>query len=96
MDALLLGASPNSLSAARSLGRAGLRVVIARGKGAAETVDSQLLKLELVGLDRPGIIRDISRVLAEAKGIFIAPAGNAYEYLERQRAQTTSGERNDE
>jgi D-aspartate ligase len=29
MDALLLGASPNSLSAARSLGRAGLRVVIA-------------------------------------------------------------------
>lgn len=30
------------------------------------------------------------RVLAEAKGIFIAPAGNAYEYLERQRAQTTA------
>ncbi len=29
MDALILGASPNSLSAARSLGRAGLRVVIA-------------------------------------------------------------------
>jgi glycine cleavage system regulatory protein len=44
----------------------GLRVVIARGKGATESVDSQLLKLELVGLDRPGIIRDISRVLAEA------------------------------
>ena len=45
----------------------GLRVVIARGKGAVETADSHLLKLELVGLDRPGIIRDISRVLAEAK-----------------------------
>ncbi len=30
------------------------------------------------------------RVLAEAKGIFIAPSGNAYEYLERQREQTAS------
>ena len=29
MDALILRASPNSLSAARSLGRAGLQVVIA-------------------------------------------------------------------
>ena len=29
MDVLILGASPNSLSAARSLGRAGLRVVVA-------------------------------------------------------------------
>jgi glycine cleavage system regulatory protein len=45
----------------------GLRVVIARGKGASERGDSHLLKLELVGLDRPGIIRDISRVLAECR-----------------------------
>ena len=29
MDALLLGASPNSLSVARSLGRTGLRVAVA-------------------------------------------------------------------
>ena len=45
----------------------GLRVVIARGKGEPEPADSHLLKLELLGLDRPGIIRDISRALAECK-----------------------------
>ncbi len=44
-----------------------LRVVIARGVGVAARVDSHLLKLELLGLDRPGIIRDISRVLADCK-----------------------------
>src|SRR5260221_7425886 len=43
----------------------GLRVVIATGQGASAPADSHLLKLELLGLDRPGIIRDISRVLAE-------------------------------
>jgi glycine cleavage system regulatory protein len=45
----------------------GLRVVIARGKDAAEPPASHLVKLELVGHDRPGIVRDISRVLADSK-----------------------------
>jgi len=45
----------------------GLRVVIARGKDVAEPPASHLVKLELVGHDRPGIVRDISRVLADSK-----------------------------
>jgi glycine cleavage system regulatory protein len=43
----------------------GLRVVIASGKDAPAHPDCRLLKLDLVGHDRPGIIRDISRVLAD-------------------------------
>jgi methionyl-tRNA formyltransferase len=42
-----------------------LRVVVARGKAPAKRADARLLKLELVGHDRPGIVRDISRVLAD-------------------------------
>jgi glycine cleavage system regulatory protein len=44
----------------------GLRVLIARGKGTTAGEVGKMLKLDLVGQDRPGIIRDISRVLAEA------------------------------
>ena len=51
-----------SLQALQSLG---LSVLIARGRGAAASPDSHLVKLELLGHDRPGIVRDISRVLAE-------------------------------
>jgi glycine cleavage system regulatory protein len=43
----------------------GLRVVIAQGEGTRPAALGRLLKLELVGHDRPGIVRDISRVLAE-------------------------------
>ena len=43
----------------------GLRVVVAHGKAPAARADSRTLKLELVGHDRPGIVRDISRVLAD-------------------------------
>ena len=49
----------------------GLRVVIARGRTTPQPADSQMLALELVGHDRPGIVRDISRVLADC-GISIA------------------------
>jgi glycine cleavage system regulatory protein len=49
----------------------GLRVVIARGERTPPPADARMLKLELVGHDRPGIVRDISRVLAES-GISIA------------------------
>jgi glycine cleavage system regulatory protein len=44
----------------------GLRVVIATGTASAPPAGSRMLRLELVGLDRPGIIRDISRALADA------------------------------
>ena len=43
----------------------GLRVVVATGAGAGSQVGVRVLKLELIGQDRPGIVRDISRVLAE-------------------------------
>lgn len=49
----------------------GLRVVIARGEDAtASGAPRRALKLDLVGHDRPGIVRDISRVLAD-QGISI-------------------------
>lgn len=43
----------------------GLRVVVAAGIRGALPGDGRNLKLELVGQDRPGIVRDISRALAE-------------------------------
>src|SRR5690349_17171451 len=47
----------------------GLQVTVERGGApAAETSDARPLALELVGLDRPGIIREVSRVLA-ARGV---------------------------
>ena len=42
-----------------------MRVVVAAGTGVAPQGAGRVLKLELVGQDRPGIVRDISRVLAE-------------------------------
>lgn len=43
----------------------GLRVVVVSGNDAARGDAGRVLKLELVGQDRPGIVRDISRALAE-------------------------------
>ena len=43
----------------------GLRVVIGKGEGTPRRADARALKLDLVGNDRPGIVRDISRVLAD-------------------------------
>ena len=43
----------------------GLRVVVASGSGVMAQSGVRVLKLELVGQDRPGIVRDISRALAE-------------------------------
>ena len=44
----------------------GLRLVVEQGPAEAAAVDhGRGLKLELIGQDRPGIVRDISRVLAE-------------------------------
>lgn len=53
-------------AALRELSATGLNIVIAQSAGAPERPNSRLLKLELVGQDRPGIIRDISSVLAES------------------------------
>ena len=51
--------------ALQELGALGLRVVVAPGIGATLPGAGRVLQLELVGQDRPGIVRDISRALAE-------------------------------
>ena len=45
----------------------GLRLAIARGTAEAPAAADRSLQLELVGQDRPGIVRDIARVLAEQR-----------------------------
>jgi len=55
-----------ALSAAlEQLATEGLRIVIERTVTGYETGKRQSLRLDLVGSDRPGIVRDISRALAE-------------------------------
>jgi glycine cleavage system regulatory protein len=44
--------------------------VIARSDATAAPVDRRLVKLELVGHDRPGIVRDLSTTLAD-RGVSI-------------------------
>jgi glycine cleavage system regulatory protein len=52
-------------SALQQLGQAGLQVVFyAESAGEAGAAAGRLMRLELVGQDRPGIVREISRVLA--------------------------------
>jgi glycine cleavage system regulatory protein len=52
-------------AALRALERDGLRVQVEAGDAPPSDPRSRLLELELVGLDRPGIIRDVSRALAQ-------------------------------
>jgi glycine cleavage system regulatory protein len=51
--------------ALRALEREGLRVQIEAGETPPADAKSRVIALELVGLDRPGIIRDVSRALAQ-------------------------------
>ena len=51
--------------ALRALETSGLRVVIAKSETAPAPEGRRMVKLELTGLDRPGIVRDLSRSLAE-------------------------------
>ena len=57
----------NALSALES---AGLRVVIGRSESTDPPAGRRVVKLELSGLDRPGIVRDLSAALAE-RGVSI-------------------------
>ena len=57
-------------AALRDLESSDLRVVIARGEGAPVSPGRRAVKLELVGHDRPGIVRDLSGSLAE-RGVSI-------------------------
>jgi len=53
-------------AAFRDLETGGLRVTVERGEAESEPgAPRAALKLELLGLDRPGIVRDVTAVLAE-------------------------------
>jgi glycine cleavage system regulatory protein len=56
--------------ALRGLESSGLRVVIASSETPPPPAGRRMVKLELTGLDRPGIVRDLSRSLA-AQGVSI-------------------------
>lgn len=58
-------------AALRDLEAQGLRVLIAKSDRADAPAGQHRLKLDLVGHDRPGIIRDVSHALAE-RGVSIA------------------------
>jgi glycine cleavage system regulatory protein len=51
--------------ALRALEARGLRVIVEAALGEGPDRSAPRLRLELVGLDRPGIVRDISRALSE-------------------------------
>jgi methionyl-tRNA formyltransferase len=56
--------------ALRGLESSGLRIVIAQSETPVPPPGRRIVKLELTGVDRPGIIRDLSRNLAE-RGVSI-------------------------
>jgi glycine cleavage system regulatory protein len=58
------------LVALRELEAQGLRIVATRGAEGARGAVGRRMKLELVGQDRPGIVRDISHALA-SRGVSI-------------------------
>jgi glycine cleavage system regulatory protein len=49
----------------RELEVQGLRLTVERGVSDAAAASSQMLKLEVMGHDHPGIVRDVARALAE-------------------------------
>jgi glycine cleavage system regulatory protein len=80
------------VEALRLLEQRGLRVAVETGPRPAPTHPRRLLSLDLVGLDRPGIVREISHVLAE-RGVNIdelttdrSPAAMSGEMLFHSRA----------
>jgi glycine cleavage system regulatory protein len=54
----------------RDLEAHGLRIVVTRGAEGAGAASGRRMKLELIGQDRPGIVRDISHALA-SRGVSI-------------------------
>ena len=57
--------APALVEALRRLEQQGLHVTIEAGPPSAPGKDRHIMLVELVGLDRPGIVREISHVLAE-------------------------------
>jgi glycine cleavage system regulatory protein len=84
--------APALLEALSGLAQGGLRVTVESGPR-AEPARGRLLVVDLVGLDRPGIVREISHVLAE-RGVNIeelvtdrSTAAMSGELLFRSRAR---------
>ncbi len=80
-------------AALRALETQGLRLTLETGPTLAAPAARRMLVVDLVGLDRPGIVREISRVLAE-RGVNIeelvtdrTPAPMSAEMLFRSRAR---------
>ena len=55
-----------ALAALAALEARGLKVIAEPAAGAARGTEDRILDLELVGLDRPGIVREISQLLASS------------------------------
>jgi glycine cleavage system regulatory protein len=55
---------PALVAELKSLNAQGMSVLVCPGRDDVEIVPSRLAELELVGQDRPGIVREISRALA--------------------------------
>ena len=55
------------IASLQALEQEGLRLVIERGISEVSAPTGRMLKLELTGHDRPGIVRDISETLARRK-----------------------------
>ena len=63
---IVLVEAPNALLAdLHALENEGLRIVVHPGETATGTSVGEHLTVEVVGNDRPGIVRDVARVLAE-------------------------------
>jgi len=89
------------VEALKKLEQRGLRVTLESGPRPAAPARRRILVLDLVGLDRPGIVRDISHVLAE-RGVNIeelttdrTTAPMSGELLFRSRARVDVPERLD-
>ena len=59
---------PAAMAALAALEKQGLKVIAASAERAAAPASERVMTLELVGLDRPGIVREISQLLA-ASGV---------------------------
>jgi glycine cleavage system regulatory protein len=65
---VLVDAPESLLDDLRALENQGLRIVVQSGSPGAAAIEAKpLLALEVVGNDRPGIVRDIAQILAESE-----------------------------
>jgi glycine cleavage system regulatory protein len=59
--------APRLAAALTRLETSGLRIVMDTGSGASPAQDARAMEVELLGLDRPGLVREISHLLASRR-----------------------------